>query len=224
MGILDAPTSQTGGTDLSAGRSRRPSVVPGSALASEPASPRARSRPRGAAAARAEPRLGSSRSARASVAGAPAEVGAPAAADLGECGRVAGGSRARSRLAGPGPGRPPRGRTRGAGRGRSRRACHAGRCDFLVPERLHPGLWFRMQQRRRSSRDGAGGSGEGAGRNAASRKNNNDNAHSSNNGCSPQTPVFASVESLASSQPGGGKNVQPRAEWGVDARGPGGPT
>lgn len=56
------------------------------AQASEPESPPATTWGGGRAAARAEPRRGGSGPARASAAGAPAEVGAPAAADLGECG------------------------------------------------------------------------------------------------------------------------------------------
>ena len=86
------PTSQAGGSDGRDGPSRGAGWCVGPRWFP---SPRARPPPRGAAAARAEPRLGGSRPARASAAGAPAEVGAPGAADLGECLGVGGGARAR---------------------------------------------------------------------------------------------------------------------------------
>lgn len=164
--------------------------------------------------ARAEPRLGGSRPARASAAGAPAEVRAPVAADLGECGVSVAG---RELPSGCGAG--------SGGKGAGPRLPHRPWRTFRS---LHParssGTRTPIRARSRARVGGARSRGSAQ--------------------CPPPPPARLSreedkttvraVTAAAILTPRGGGTESParselgghpaRAEWGMDARGPGGPT
>lgn len=193
------------------------------AQASEPESPPATTWGGGRAAARAEPRRGGSGPARASAAGAPAEVGAPAAADLGECGVSVAGREHRT-INSLSRGRAPaRVRSREwRERGRSAPATPAVG-DVRVPspppapatERPHRGL-------RSGTFPRPGRRGEEPGQRPGLRLGKMiATTGMTVTAAASLTPRLGGTESLARSESGG---HPARAERGVDAWGPGGPT